>query len=127
MNWKETKNMTANQIGRWHKKQKAKERAIKAAKLGGRPVRPENWQSLSYKEYLLSDWWKWRRKRKLKKAAFHCEKCGSNKKLQVHHLSYESLWFEKDEHLQVLCNLCHQHSHQLDLDAKLHLMAIQLE
>ena len=82
---------------------------------------------IPYGEYLLSNWWKSKRKQKLASIGFRCENCHAVKNLHVHHLHYRTLWREKDSDLQVLCTSCHQGKHELDIQMNRHLRAIALE
>ena len=65
---------------------------------------------IDYHEYLLSDDWQdkkitmvWLRK--------SCYNCGSKEKLQIHHLTYKRLGWEKIRDLRVLCSKCHKKEH----------------
>lgn len=54
----------------------------------------------------------WQQKREFFLWACHgrCERCGTNphtKELQLHHLHYETLWYESHQDLQLLCPPCH--------------------
>lgn len=62
---------------------------------------------LRYELYLKSEKWKRIRIRKFKQVGRKCEKCGSKKGLQCHHLNYERLGKEKLNDLQILCTDCH--------------------
>lgn len=74
----------------------------------------------NYKEYLKSPEWQAKRKavfeRALKNAKSNnrfgtCEKCGYQPYkpcLQVHHLTYEHVYDERLEELQLLCPRCHK-------------------
>lgn len=42
-----------------------------------------------------------------------CERCGSKRKLQVHHLTYVRLGNEEPSDLEVLCCKCHMNEHNL--------------
>jgi len=67
-----------------------------------------------YREFLKSDFWKElaARKRALVKK---CERCGSKKSLQCHHLEYPKDWFQTTlEQLQVLCRQCHKKEHGIN-------------
>lgn len=66
---------------------------------------------LPYGEYLQTDHWRYVRDRALDRAGHHCQLCGSESGLQVHHNSYENRGDERDEDLLVLCGPCHQHFH----------------
>jgi DNA-directed RNA polymerase subunit M/transcription elongation factor TFIIS len=70
--------------------------------------------SIEYNNYLNTKWWKFKRIQKLKSVQFICEKCGSNKKLNVHHLHYNTLYREKDIDLMVLCDNCHKLEHNIE-------------
>ena len=61
-----------------------------------------------YTEYLESDWWKSTRAHCIQKYGGKCFCCGETKNLQVHHLTYEHLGFERDDELVCLCNECHK-------------------
>lgn len=61
-----------------------------------------------YMEYLQSDWWKKTREAAIKNAGNKCECCGRPFDLQVHHLTYEHLGFERDYELMCLCTNCHE-------------------
>lgn len=69
---------------------------------------------MPYQKYLKSGYWKGVRAIKLQGAESKCEKCGSYKRLECHHLHYN---LRGREHmdlscLQVLCNVCHQAEHK---------------
>ncbi|KYK20675.1 hypothetical protein AYK24_09800 [Thermoplasmatales archaeon SG8-52-4] len=74
----------------------------------------EGWKALgfgSYQEYLLSDFWADKRNWIIKVRRGRCEKCGSTKKLQVHHLNYKNVGNEHGEDVVVLCKKCHLKEH----------------
>lgn len=64
-----------------------------------------------YSEYLHSESWTKTRDR-IRQERKVCEMCGSDKELQVHHLTYESIGNEKDEDLILLCKNCHYAVHK---------------
>ena len=66
---------------------------------------------MTYEKYINS--WQWKDKSDYVKylRGNKCEKCGSKKKLQVHHLNYKSIGNEGDEDLMLLCNKCHGGEH----------------
>lgn len=64
-----------------------------------------------YQAYLCTPQWQCRRQEALTAARFHCEGCGSQAALQVHHFSYEHLGNEWPEDIGVLCRTCHQAWH----------------
>ncbi len=61
-----------------------------------------------YRTYLDSERWKSKRKQKLKQVGRKCEACGSRKKLEVHHLTYEHIFNEPLEDLMALCFFHHR-------------------
>jgi 5-methylcytosine-specific restriction endonuclease McrA len=68
---------------------------------------------MEYKEYLLSDEWKKKRKAVLKRAGYRCQLCNSNENLHVHHRTYENIFHEDLGDLTVLCGNCHKIFHNL--------------
>jgi hypothetical protein len=68
----------------------------------------------SYSKYRASKEWQAKRKEKLKEANYQCEKCGTAKNLNVHHLNYAHLGFEDLDELVVLCKKCHEQIHEND-------------
>lgn len=66
---------------------------------------------LPYVVYLHTEHWRITRIRMLKRAGRHCQQCGSTDRLQVHHLRYDTLWFECQADLRVLCKACHEITH----------------
>lgn len=60
-----------------------------------------------YLKYLESPEWRVRRADALLRGGSVCCRCGTNKRLEVHHKTYERLGNEKDEDLEVLCHECH--------------------
>lgn len=61
-----------------------------------------------YKAYLQSDWWHQNRKVALERADKKCECCKSPIDIEVHHLTYEHLGFERAHELVCLCKRCHE-------------------
>lgn len=61
--------------------------------------------------YLRSVHWKQLKKNVLQSQGRICSKCGSLKRLQVHHKTYERLEHELPEDLCVLCGDCHAAEH----------------
>lgn len=61
-----------------------------------------------YRRYLNSPEWAAKRAGALARSGMRCEDCGAyGVPLEVHHLRYDSLGFEPDEDLRVLCLECH--------------------
>lgn len=63
------------------------------------------------KVYLLSEHWKNLRKEKKKQNPV-CEKCGTKRKLDVHHINYKNLYDILLEDLETLCHRCHKKEHK---------------
>ena len=66
---------------------------------------------LPYSEYLKTEWWQQRRVKALARAEHRCQVCNSDKRLEIHHRTYERLGHERDADLVVLCRTCHQLFH----------------
>jgi len=67
--------------------------------------------TIGYIAHLNSRKWKTIRKTAIKLADGKCSECESTKRLEVHHLSYDSFGDELQEHLSVLCIYCHRKVH----------------
>ena len=67
----------------------------------------------SYTNYLCSDDWKYKRNKMIEWFKV-CQKCGTNKKLVVHHLNYDRVPHEKIDDLLVVCFDCHSKIHKGD-------------
>ena len=61
-----------------------------------------------YYEYLQSDWWKKTRDECIDSFEKKCFCCEKPYDLQVHHLTYEHLGFERKSELVCLCKKCHE-------------------
>lgn len=64
-----------------------------------------------YREYLNGGHWKRKRLEILERAGWRCEQCGAYGPLEVHHLTYERLFEERNEDLIALCPNCHERMH----------------
>lgn len=64
-----------------------------------------------YQRVMHSAGWRKRRQRALKRAGYRCEKCGSRRRLEAHHLTYARLGRERAADLMVLCHTCHAAEH----------------
>ena len=62
----------------------------------------------SKEEYYQSEEWKIVRAFALQRSGNRCEWCGASGVLEVHHLTYDNLYSEKPEDLQVLCKKHHK-------------------
>lgn len=87
-------------------------RAVAAAFLLYDNAQPRT--TLSYHEYLKSKQWQEIRRVKINNAWHQCEWCGSRDQLEVHHLTYERLGYERMRDLLVLCHNCHAAHHGKD-------------
>lgn len=65
----------------------------------------------AYERYLHSPAWKAKRLDALDRAGHRCAGCTATDALQVHHLTYERLGFERLTDLMVLCEQCHALEH----------------
>jgi 5-methylcytosine-specific restriction endonuclease McrA len=71
-----------------------------------------------YKKYLKSASWRLKKQELFNIVGRNCEKCGSKKNIEVHHLHYKNIFKEKIEDLKVLCDKCHKKEHGIDLGKK---------
>ncbi len=62
----------------------------------------------SKEEYYQSEEWATKRLFALYRASHRCDRCGSKGPLQVHHITYDRLYNERPEDLEVLCIKCHK-------------------
>lgn len=62
----------------------------------------------SKEEYYKSLEWQKKRAFALNRVGHRCERCGYSGILQVHHLTYNNLYNEKPQDLEVLCKECHK-------------------
>lgn len=66
-----------------------------------------------YREvYLRSDHWRATRLAALERAGNRCQVCNADKRLDVHHRTYERIGNERPEDLTVLCRGCHELYHE---------------
>jgi len=76
------------------------------------------WKSLgfeTYLDFLNSNFWKEKRKWILKAHNNMCNKCGSDKSLQIHHLNYFTVGNEGGDDVIVLCKSCHEKEHERNI------------
>jgi len=68
------------------------------------------WSYGNYRQYLRSDQWNNVRLTTIQRDHFKCTRCGSSRKLQVHHKTYVNVFFESDhlDDLETLCKYCHE-------------------
>jgi hypothetical protein len=62
----------------------------------------------SKEEYYQSEEWDLKRLFALHRAQNSCDRCGSKGPLQIHHITYDRLYHERPEDLEVLCIKCHK-------------------
>ena len=66
-----------------------------------------------YLEYINnSNEWKLKRAEVFSLKGYKCERCGSTRKIHVHHATYERLFNELVTDLFTLCNSCHDEYHK---------------
>lgn len=70
------------------------------------------WHSAVYKQYLRSNAWAMRKNAYYKRFNRQCAACGSWKRIQLHHVSYDSLGHEPDQDLVPLCYKDHRNAHR---------------
>lgn len=79
----------------------------------------EQWEGrpATYQAHLQSQYWLNIRRIKLREAKNKCQCCPATTHLQVHHLSYEFVGYERRAlwTLAVLCESCHHEIHENDL------------
>lgn len=64
-----------------------------------------------YGLYLRSHAWQQRRVGVLRRNAFKCQLCGTDKNLDVHHVDYLHVGAERIQDLRCLCRACHKQAH----------------
>lgn len=64
-----------------------------------------------YAAYLKSSKWRNKRKKLFAIRGKICEDCGSKRKIQVHHITYDRIFNERLSDLKVLCEKCHKDTH----------------
>lgn len=62
---------------------------------------------VNYYEYIQSPEWKRKAQQAKSAAGWKCRRCGSSKRLECHHKTYERLGHERKSDLEVLCHECH--------------------
>jgi 5-methylcytosine-specific restriction endonuclease McrA len=67
--------------------------------------------SLLYRFYLRSPLWRLRRRTWILQARGRCERCGSHRRLTIHHRTYQRLGRERRSDIAVLCWNCHRQQH----------------
>lgn len=70
------------------------------------------WHSPEYRRYLKSPEWAERKRQYFSRFHRRCAACGTYKRIQLHHSSYERLTREPDSDLWPLCFKCHRNVHR---------------
>jgi hypothetical protein len=78
------------------------------------PMYTKNESIIRYREYLKSEAWIAKKWQVFKRDEYQCQKCGTAKNIQCHHLTYEHLYNEPLDDLVTLCRLCHVSIHEYD-------------
>ena len=71
-----------------------------------------------YKDYLKSKEWATIRIELFTIRGKNCERCNSNKNLQIHHKTYKNIFNEEPGDLEILCGGCHEAEHKIKKKAK---------
>lgn len=66
-----------------------------------------------YEEYLMSNWWRTFRVKVLKWWDYRCALCYSDKKVDIHHRTYNHLGNEQLNDCVALCRKCHQQADRM--------------
>ena len=67
-----------------------------------------------YQDYLRSEHWHQFRKKALAHYGYRCTNCGTkadDAMLNIHHLTYETLWHESVDDVLLVCRSCHEQLH----------------
>lgn len=71
---------------------------------------PWRWR-MWYRRYLKSGAWRDVRTKILDRDGYACRACGCGNSLQVHHLTYKNVGYERGSDLITLCKPCHERCH----------------
>lgn len=66
-----------------------------------------------YHKYLNSVEWRATKRYVFLVKGYECERCGYTRNLQIHHKTYDNLYQERLEDLEVLCGSCHMKEHNI--------------
>ena len=72
--------------------------------------RMSNWWR-KYNAYLVSAKWSAVRLRLFAQRGAFCEQCRASANLEIHHLTYDREFHERDTDLRILCRTCHETAH----------------
>jgi DNA-directed RNA polymerase subunit RPC12/RpoP len=64
-----------------------------------------------YDSYIASHEWEAKARDAKRKAGNRCQECGSRRKIQAHHKHYKTLYKERSNDIEVLCDRCHARRH----------------
>lgn len=84
------------------------------------PGRLEELRTMPYPDYLRTQEWQQTRRAKLSQVGHQCRKCGADRPLHVHHLTYDHVGHEWLDELVVLCKACHRDVHDDREDQQRH-------
>lgn len=70
-----------------------------------------------YFDYMHSNSWLTRRRKRIEMDGYRCKICGSATNLNVHHITYENLGCEPMDDLVTVCKQCHANLHSTDTGA----------
>lgn len=73
----------------------------------------QNYSTQEHKKYIQTEKWKLIRQQALERDGGKCAICGSNNRLEVHHMTYDNWKDEKLEDLVTLCKVCHRVVHDI--------------
>ena len=73
------------------------------------------YKNLPYKDFLKSPYWLIVKQKVLSRDKYRCSKCGHNRFLQIHHLTYKNHLYEHKnlQDLIIVCKTCHEKEHGL--------------
>lgn len=66
-----------------------------------------------YEQYLQSPEWREFRKKAFEHYGRKCSKCGTDKRLQVHHKTYDNIFHELLDDVMILCRTHHEEIHNI--------------
>jgi hypothetical protein len=72
-------------------------------------------KSVVYKEYLASPKWSETKRRIRHRNGGRCERCLTNEGQNLHHLTYETVGYERYQDIMLLCKGCHDRKHDVSL------------
>jgi hypothetical protein len=76
-------------------------------------MRTRRGRSLLYVLYLHSPLWRLRRRIWILGTGGRCQRCGSRRRLTIHHRTYQRLGHERRGDVTVLCWNCHRRHHNI--------------